>query len=136
MRAKGMADTNPGDPRLLDLIRQGATVEEFEGAAAEAVKRSKGFAYALAALVGKRSDAASTKLAPTVADLTPWHETRKGIEAKGVELGIGPWDEAASQLGRGPLWLSYQARVFKAAGHGQTDSTVAAAVGGLLKAVA
>ena len=117
MRSKGLGDTNPGDPRLLALLAQGATVEEFEGAATEAVKRSKGFAYALAALTGKRNDAAALKLAPTVADLTPWYETRKGIEAKGVEVGLGPWDEQASQLGRGPLWIAYRAAVFRAAGH-------------------
>lgn len=46
----------------------------------------------------------------------PWHETRAGIEARGVELGIGRWDEAASQLGRGEAWPSYRARVFAAAG--------------------
>ena len=46
-----------------------------------------------------------------------WHETRKGIEAKGVELEIGLWDQNAFEIGRGEPWPTYQARVFRAAGH-------------------
>lgn len=45
-----------------------------------------------------------------------WHECRSGIEAKGMELGIGRWDEQAFSLGRGEPWPAYQARVFRAAG--------------------
>lgn len=62
-------------------------------------------------------------LAPTEAEASAaqaeatWFDSRAGIEAKGVELGIGPWDEAAAQLGRGEYWPSYRARVFHAAGH-------------------
>lgn len=46
-----------------------------------------------------------------------WFDSRSGIEAKGVELGLGRWDEAASQLGRGERFDQYTARVYKAAGH-------------------
>jgi hypothetical protein len=45
-----------------------------------------------------------------------WHETRSGIEAKGVELGLGSWDERAFSIGEGDPWPVYQARVYKAAG--------------------
>ena len=66
MRSAGMADTNPGDPRLIALVDQGATLEEFQGAAADAVAKKKGFAWALAALAGKRADAATIALTPAV----------------------------------------------------------------------
>lgn len=46
----------------------------------------------------------------------PWFESRSGIEAKGVELGLGRWDEAAASVGRGEPFPAYSARVLKAAG--------------------
>lgn len=45
-----------------------------------------------------------------------WHETRSGIEGKGVELGLGPWDEQRFSLGQGEHFPAYRARVFRAAG--------------------
>lgn len=44
-----------------------------------------------------------------------WRESRKGIEAKAVELGIGPWDEAKASVGQAENYLAYKARVLKAA---------------------
>jgi hypothetical protein len=45
-----------------------------------------------------------------------WSESRSGIESKGEELGLGRWDRAAFELGRGEHWPAYEARVFSAAG--------------------
>ena len=64
MRRAGMQAVNPGDPRLLALIEQGATIAEFEGFAVEAVGKGKGFAWVLAALVSRRAEAAKLSLAP------------------------------------------------------------------------
>lgn len=66
MRAAGMAATNPGDPRLIALCAQGATIEEFSGMAAEAVAKGKGFAWTLVALESRRAQAAAIELAPKV----------------------------------------------------------------------
>lgn len=63
MRAQGMAQTNPGDPRLRALLAQGATLAEFEGLAAEAVHKRKGFAWVLVTLAARREDAAALHLA-------------------------------------------------------------------------
>lgn len=49
--------------------------------------------------------------------LEAWHETAKGVIAKGVELGVGEWSEALWAAGKAPDYLTYRARVFKAAGH-------------------
>lgn len=45
----------------------------------------------------------------------PWHQSRSGIEAKGVELGLGRWDEDAFGHGRGEAWPVYQSRVTRKA---------------------
>lgn len=111
----GFAQCNPGDPRLLELIAQGATVEEFVSAATAAVDKAKGWAWLLAVVEGRRADAAAIRLAPK--DTPPWHTSRSGIEAKGEEVGIGRWDQKAFDLGQGEPFAVYQSRVFKAAGH-------------------
>ena len=64
MRKAGMQAVNPGDPRLLKLIEQGATLEEFSGTAAEAVAKDKGFAWVLAVVQSRRAEAQTISLAP------------------------------------------------------------------------
>lgn len=91
MRKAGMAATNPGDPRLLELIRQGATVEEFASAAADAVKAEKGFAWALKAVEGRRADAAKIALAPA-APPPPWPSVWSEVVRRGAAVGM-PWSE-------------------------------------------
>lgn len=53
----------------------------------------------------------------------PWYDTGPGIEAKGVELGLGKWDRALFE-GSGGLhgepWVTYAKRVFQKAGHTPT----------------
>ena len=46
----------------------------------------------------------------------PWHATRSGIEAVGVQLGLGRWDQEAFEHGRGPTFAAYTARVMRRAG--------------------
>jgi len=69
MRKAGMSATNPGDPRLIALCEQGATVEEFAGLAAEAVSKGKGFAWALATLQARRAEAHAIALAPKATEV-------------------------------------------------------------------
>lgn len=101
-------EVSSGDVRLLALLRQGASDAEVVGVAREAAAKGKGWAWVLAAVEGRRQDAAAVVLqaVPTV----PWHETRSGIEGKGVEVGVGRWDESAEH------WPVYLARVRQAAG--------------------
>ena len=117
IRAAGIVDVNPGHPDLARLLEAGVPVETFAATAAELVGKGKGrFALLLSTVEGRLRDAAEKGAIPAAAQ-APWHETRAGIEAKGVEIGVGAWDEKAFNLGRGEHWPSYQARVFKAAGH-------------------
>lgn len=66
MRQAGLQAVNPGDPRLIALLEQGATVEELSGVAAEAVEKAKGFAWVLAVVQSRRTEAAAIVLAPAV----------------------------------------------------------------------
>lgn len=45
-----------------------------------------------------------------------WMATRSGIEGKGEALGLGRWDQAAFDVGRGEPFAAYEARVLRAAG--------------------
>lgn len=71
MRTAGMDAVNPGDPRLLALLEQGATEAEFVGITTEAVKGGKGWAWVLAVVERRRADAAVIALAPRVAAAEP-----------------------------------------------------------------
>lgn len=44
-----------------------------------------------------------------------WLDSRVGVEAMGERLGVGRWDKAAFDAGRGVAWPSYRARVIAAA---------------------
>lgn len=124
LKAAGMDPTqiNLADPEVAELIRQGATPEEFGGIAKEALSKKveSPMRWVCVVLRRRREEAAKLALAPRVEK--PWHETRSGIEAKGRELGLGTWDEHAAQRGRGEQWTAYQAKVFKAAGVPQERS--------------
>jgi hypothetical protein len=59
LREQGIADTNPGHLDLLRLIEAKATHEEFVGAALEAVRKNKGFAYAIGIVKRRREELAN-----------------------------------------------------------------------------
>ena len=59
MRSAGLTDANPSHPTLRALLDVGATEAEFVDAAASAAAKGKGFAYALATVVGRRTEAAA-----------------------------------------------------------------------------
>ena len=115
MRKAGLSAVNPGDPRLLALLAQGATEAEFAGLAAEAVAKGKGFAWVLVALQARRAEAAEIALTPTPReDPNAWAKTRSGVVNRACQLGIGPFDEVAAHVGSGPSWSAYRIRVINA----------------------
>ncbi len=61
MRASGLSGVNPAHPLLLTLLGHGATHEHLAIAAAQAVARGKGFAYALGIVQGQLDDAATVR---------------------------------------------------------------------------
>ena len=96
MKAAGLQAVNPGDPRLLELIRQGATTAEFEGLAAEAVEKGKGFAWVLTVLQARRKEAGEIALTPKAdvrSTTVPSAETVEQYQARMAE------ERAASREG-------------------------------------
>ncbi|MBI5259799.1 MAG: hypothetical protein HY855_25085 [Burkholderiales bacterium] len=81
---------NLSDPRLLELIRQGATPDEFEGLAKEAVRKGidNPFPWVLVTLQKRRQEAAGIALAPPPADPMAWRRDPNAVMAKGAELGV------------------------------------------------
>lgn len=118
MKSAGIADVNPGHPDLAALVAAGVTEVEAVGAAEAAVKRSKGFAYALGTLVRQRTEAAEKAKGlhngplPGTPEATPWHETAGGIKAKGAELGIAYTSDDECKP-----FAVYRNRVYMAAGY-------------------
>jgi uncharacterized protein YdaU (DUF1376 family) len=115
MRLKGCA-ANPGDPRLRQLVDQGASLEEFEAVGAEAADKGKGPAWALTALINRRAEASKVQLAPAPA-APPWQETREGVSRRGQQLGLGAWQDFendASRRGIVPSYAAYRTQVIAA----------------------
>jgi hypothetical protein len=77
MRKIGLIGTNPGDPRLLTLIEQGATESEFVSVAQDAVRGAKGWAWVLTVVAARRQEAAAIRLAPKAPESTAAAETRR-----------------------------------------------------------
>jgi hypothetical protein len=90
IRAAGLGETNPGDPRFLALLAQGATEAEFVGIATEAVAKARGWAWVLKVVQARRKEAADIALAPKPDDPMAWRKSVAGVQAKGAELGIYP----------------------------------------------
>lgn len=44
-----------------------------------------------------------------------WRDSRQGVESMGERLGVGRWDKAAFDAGRGEAWPMYRGRVLAAA---------------------
>jgi len=123
MRGAGLQDANPSHPKLALLLTAGVSAEELSDAAAEAVKKGKGFAYALATAEGRRRDVAAMADLPAAAPVDP--DSRTAIEAEGVENGLGAWDELREH------WPAYKARVRGAAPQGFAPSIVGMVAGAL-----
>lgn len=73
MKDAGVGMVNPADPRLLALLEQGATAEEFKGLAVEAVEKriQQPFGWILKVLASRREEAAAIALAPAAPAAPP-----------------------------------------------------------------
>lgn len=90
----GIASVSPSHPELLALLKKGVTLAMFEDAATKTVAKNKGFSYMLAIVTNQLQAAANIEAGPSVA-AEAWDANRQTIEAMGVRLGMGKWDETA-----------------------------------------
>lgn len=109
----GVDGVNPGHAKLLVLLKAGAAMEEFLGAARDALARNNpSFSYIVATVEGRRRDAkaAASGIAhgPIKPNAKPWYITASGIEAQAAGLGI--------EKGRDESFPDFKNRVLKAAG--------------------
>lgn len=115
IKAKGVvAGLNPSNPELLALIDKGVPLETFEAAATICVeaKPPKGFAYLLGIVKRQLGEAAAIASGAGMPG-KPWDHDRWTIEAKGIELGLGKWNEHDLSANR-ELFPAYTARVRRA----------------------
>ena len=94
IKAKGVPHVNPSNPVLLEFIAKGVPVEVFEAAAATCAKTTppKGMAYLLG--IVRRELAEAAGIASGVGmPAKAWDDNRATIEATGIRVGIGMWNE-------------------------------------------
>jgi hypothetical protein len=126
MRAAGVASVNPADPRLLALLEQGVALDELTAVASEASNKGKGFAWILAAVEGRRADAARIHLEQRE-DADPRCELPSSVDAKARALGLPVWDAYQARLmaqGEVPVFQVFRRQVLEAdaAAHARTPS--------------
>jgi len=79
VKSAGIGNVNPSHPKLLELLADGAQVQEFEDAARKAADAGKGFAYALGIVKNAREDA---KRAPKTQPQTESFKERDDRKAR------------------------------------------------------
>lgn len=105
LRSAGIPDVNPAHPKLLALLEAGLTAEEIVAVGEEARKKSKGFAWILAAAEGRRRDAATVQPLPAKVE-APWWSSNEAMLAKGKTFGLAPRP--------GEDWTQFRGRIHEA----------------------
>jgi hypothetical protein len=106
MEQGGLRGVAAAHPDLVALLGKGITPDMFGAAATKAIARGKGWQYVVGTLRSQLEEAAGTGDLPTLGAVA-WDATRSSVEAKGVELGLGPWCGNAAQ----ELFTVYTERV-------------------------
>ena len=113
LREGGLPDASAENPHVKALVKLGVEPNQFAGAARIAVSAGKGVAYAIGVIRQQLRDAEATASLPPKA-ATEWDSGRSSIERKGVELGLGKWDQEAWPAKGGESFSDYTERVRKA----------------------
>lgn len=116
-RGANVHDVNPSHPDLLRLLAAGVTPEEIGATAAECAGKGKArFAYVLATVERRRSEAAARPGAPAAGPVDPmaWAQLRSEVVGMGCRLGLGPFEEVDHATGRAGNWTAYRTRVIAA----------------------
>ena len=121
LRRMGIEDASAGHAELVALLDKGVPQEAFEGAAKLCLEcvPPKGIAYLLGIVKNQLAAAVAVGALPGMPG-KPWDYSRSTIEAKGVELGLGPWNESDLSSSR-ETFQRYTERVRAALGRGQAE---------------
>jgi len=112
MRSAGLSSIKASRPELSAWLSKGVTVDQLADAAREAATRRarSPVAYAFTVVADRLAAAAGVAAGADVPSVA-WDSGRGSIEAKGIELGLGRWNEGAFQVGDGETFAAYTARV-------------------------
>lgn len=94
-RRGGLMQTNPSHPALLAAIAEGATPEQFQHTAKEAVEQGKGFAWVIATVRGRNADATRQPITTGAPHATP----RRASAVDRIEANIRAGREADARAG-------------------------------------
>lgn len=101
MKAAGIPpdQINLSDPVFMELVRQGATADEFAGIAKEAAEKQLGkpFKWVLATLQGRRAEAAQVALAPRVEQAAPTESAYERRMREQVAEAAGAFADAIAK---------------------------------------
>jgi len=113
MKRAGVSRFQAGDPRAIELYRQGATTAEFEALAAEAVGKGirEPWQWLLKVLPERRAEAQTISLAPPPS-APPWPGVWSEVVQRGAALGM-PWSELTPE-GRARSRERYRSEVVAA----------------------
>jgi hypothetical protein len=102
MKTEGIADTNPGHAVLLSLLEAGADLTEFTSAAADAVARKKGFAYALGIVSNRRAEVAEMAATGLHTGSLPSTRAKKARTKSFAEVdreaGMQRWEQMTGRI--------------------------------------
>lgn len=91
LRALGIKGINQMHPDFLQLLTDGAMLEEFIEAGRAATAKGAGFGYVVAIVKGRREqlrEAMEKKAVEVAIPPGPWFSSPEGIRAKALELGL------------------------------------------------
>ena len=95
LKSLGIANVNPQQSDLLELLRDGAEIGEFESAGKLAVQSGKGFAYVLGILKNQKKDAALALQRPKSAD--PKRESFRERDARVAAERVAEFSSAIAK---------------------------------------
>ena len=88
----GMPDVSPNHPDLTALIEKGVDLAMFEDAAKKTNGKGSPFPYVVTVLTNLLKSSQSIADLPAVGAVQ-WDRDRVTVEAEGVRLGLGKWDD-------------------------------------------
>ena len=100
MKAEGISDGTPSNPKFMELVKAGASAGELMDAAKKAVAAGKGFNYAVAIAIRERNDAAALALTMPKGPLLAARATaaNETFAERDARKGRERWEEMTGRI--------------------------------------
>lgn len=95
MKAEGISDGSPSNPKFVELVKSGVSAGELMDAAKRAVKAGKGFNYAIGIAIRERQEAAALALTMPKGPLPAARSTaaNETFAERDARIGRERWEE-------------------------------------------